>query len=333
MAISPLQSTPSSSSISDDCDNDSNDESLSWDDIRIRGILGKGSFSKVKEVTFRDKHHQQRFGKRKYAIKYLRNCTVQKERVFQDAAVDLAIEGQFLTYLKHENIIELHAQGCLEEAYEDDCRHFLVLDRLDNILDPLIHDWRCNETMPFINLVTPSINERIQPIAIPVAKAMEYLHSNGIVFRDLKPYNIGFQNGIVKLFDFGLARFVKEGRRLTGRVGSALYMAPEVVLSLDYGLPADVYSFAIMLWELLMLEIPFEGMSRTELERAVVNENARPVIEKSVGTLKLQKMITCAWDASPASRPTFTRIREVLEEEVTHERQITIAKVARARAA
>jgi serine/threonine protein kinase len=268
----------------------------------------------VKEVTFRNKHHQQRFGKRKYAIKYLRNSIVQKESVFKDAARDLAIEGQFLAYLKHENIIELHAEGCLEEAYENDCRHFLVLDRLDKTLDPLIHEWRCNERMPYVTLVTPTVKERIQSIALPVAKAMEHLHSNGIVFRDLKPYNIGFQNGKVKLFDFGLARFAKEGRRLVGRVGSPLYMAPEVTQSRAYGLPADVYSFAIMLWELLMLEIPFEGMSREELEYAVVNENARPVIEKSVGSRALQNMITSAWDASPESRPTFTSIREVLEE-------------------
>jgi serine/threonine protein kinase len=110
-------------------------------------------------------------------------------------------------------------------------------------------------------------------------------------------------------------------------------MAPEVTLSRAYGLPADVYSFAIMLCELLMLEIPFDGMSRMELERAVVNEQARPPIEKSDCSHALQEMITSAWDASPEWRPTFTRIREVLEEEVAHESKINIANIARARAA
>jgi serine/threonine protein kinase len=76
-----------------------------------------------------------------------------------------------------------------------------------------------------------------------LAKALEYVYSKNIIFRDVKPRNIGFDaRSTVKLFDFGLARDVKL-YRLKGKAKLPLYMAPEVALSEEeYGLPADVYS-------------------------------------------------------------------------------------------
>jgi len=292
---------------------------LSWQDIRVGRVLGKGAFSKVKKVSLRSSNKDKGHSKQKYAIKYLRNSTMERKDIFLDAAVDLAIEGQFLAYLNHENIVQIHAQGCLTDAYKNDNRYFLVLDRLDGTLDGLLEDWRLSGMPYYIfpdSALMMSLEERIKSIALPVARAMEYLHSYNIVFRDLKPFNIGLYNGTVKLFDFGLARIAKEDLKLTGRVGSPLYMAPEVVLSQDYGLPVDVYSYAIMLWELLTVEVPFVGMKRSELERAVVRENRRPKLDKNCGSPQIQDLISRAWDQSPDSRPTFSSICEILEKDV-----------------
>ncbi len=70
---------------------------------------------------------------------------------------------------------------------------------------------------------------------------MEFLHSNRVIYRDLKPHHIGFGVEVtVRLFDFGLARIHEEGeRKLTGCTGSARYMALEVARSQAYSFPAD----------------------------------------------------------------------------------------------
>ena len=256
---------------------------LAWQDLRIGRVMGKGSSNKVKEVSFR---------KQKYAVKYLRSSTVYHKKnnlaaAAAAAAADLAIEGQLLTLVNHDNIIQLYGQGCLSDG-----RQFLVLDRLNDTLDRRLRDW----TLPsgfFVGEV-PSPLERIRSIALPIAKALEYLHSNNIVFRDLNPCNIGFQDNTVKLFDFGSARVVRNGN----------------------GLSVDVCSFALLLWELLTLEIPFEGMMAPSDVEAAMRDNRRPVVDKRCGSPRLQELILKAWALSPDSRPTFSTICSVLEEEV-----------------
>lgn len=291
--------------------------SLSWDDIRVGRILGKGAFSKVKEVKMRGKKRESG-SKQKYAVKFLRNSTMGRKDILPDAMADLAIEGQFLSCLNHENIVQIHAQGSLSDALKDDSRYFLLLDRLDITLDYLIGEWRL-EDMPYFmrpdNFQKPPLMDRIQSIALPVARAMEYLHSANIVFRDLKPLNIGFQDGTVKLFDFGLARMIDEDVKLTGRVGSPLYMAPEVLLSQDYGLSADVFSYAVLLWELVTVNIPFDGFNKKELEKAVVEMDQRPGLDKSnCESQQLRDLISKAWARSPDARPTFSTICSLLED-------------------
>ena len=66
------------------------------------------------------------------------------------------------------------------------------------------------------------MGDRLNDIAIPIAEAMKYLHSKNVIYRDLKPSNVGFdQNGTIKLFDFGLAREITDpGKCMTGCTGS-----------------------------------------------------------------------------------------------------------------
>ena len=81
-----------------------------------------------------------------------------------------------------------------------------------------------------------------------VARALRYLHDNDIIYRDLKPDNVGFDiRGDVKLFDFGLTKELRPRDRIrtdeyraSGQTGSRRYMAPEVVLCKNYGLKADI---------------------------------------------------------------------------------------------
>jgi serine/threonine protein kinase len=147
--------------------------------------------------------------------------------------------------LNHPHIVKLHGvtAGSVETnvASGNECGFFIVVDRLVDTLEERLEKWRIandhNENKGAANrLLRPSdykqkkraeLLERVQ-IALAIADAMQYLHDSvGIVFRDLKPDNIGFdEKGILKLFDFGLAKELKpsletrDGKyKLTGNTG------------------------------------------------------------------------------------------------------------------
>jgi hypothetical protein len=93
-----------------------------------------------------------------------------------------------------------------------------------------------------------------------------YLHDHGIVHRDLKPGNIFFDEGTVKIGDYGLAKFISCSRRSgqTESVGTVHYMAPEIANG-RYGREIDTYALGIILFEMLTGRVPFEGESVGEV--------------------------------------------------------------------
>jgi hypothetical protein len=123
-----------------------------------------------------------------------------------------------------------------------------------------------------------SLEEVIQqhPAGLPVAEALAwihgiaagvaYLHDHGIVHRDLKPGNIFVDEGIVKIGDYGLSKFMSCSRRSgqTGSVGTVHYMAPEIANG-RYGKEIDIYALGIIFYEMLTGHVPFEGESVGEI--------------------------------------------------------------------
>jgi len=99
-----------------------------------------------------------------------------------------------------------------------------------------------------------------------ICAGVAYLHDHGIVHRDLKPGNIFSEEGIVKLGDYGLAKFISCSRRSgqTESVGTVHYMAPEVANG-RYGKEIDIYALGIILYEMLTGRVPFEGESVGEV--------------------------------------------------------------------
>lgn len=141
-----------------------------------------------------------------------------------------------------------------------------------------------------------------RPQGMPVEEAMAwfhgigagvaYLHDRGIVHRDLKPANIFSDEGVVKVGDYGLSKFISCSRRSgqTESVGTVHYMAPEVANG-RYGKEIDVYALGIVLFEILTGRVPFEGESVGEVlmkhltaqpDLAVLAEPYRSVVARAL---------------------------------------------------
>jgi serine/threonine protein kinase len=136
------------------------------------------------------------------------------------------------------------------------------------------------------------------------------------VYRDIKPENIGFDiRGDAKVFDFGLTKSLDRkhkvaggyGFKLTGRMGSIPYMAPEVFMGKPYGTEADVFSFAILLWEMISLKWAFDGYESNDFFQKVVKKNERLPV-KSKWPAKIQTAMETAWDKDPQKRPTMKHL-------------------------
>lgn len=285
-----------------------------------------------------------------YALKHLHPSVAKDQDEFTSSVIDLVLEAKLLANLRHENIVKLHAvtEGSIARVFSSGAGYFLLLDRLYGTLEDRMEQWRraartrqvaneqslsrrgpfsffsstksrsiALESIPNIppHLITePSIEERLRSVAVGVARGLEYLHSHRIIFRDLKPSNIGFSsNGTCKIFDFGLAREILDTDvNLTANTGSLRYMAPEVNVGTLYGLSADIFSYGIMLWELCTLIVPFDGMTTMDHSKYVVHGGARPKIDKVQGSQDLRFLIQACWHTDAKKRPTSTGVRNAL---------------------
>lgn len=128
--------------------------------------------------------------------------------------------------------------------------------------------------------------------------------------------------GDAKIFDFGLAKELlprdmvgPDQYKASGLTGSRRYMSPEVALCKPYGLSADVFSFSILLWEIMSLKVPFAGYNVERHTEEVVHGGKRPKIPKS-WPIFLRTMLESGWSVNPTHRPSFSRICDLIRGEL-----------------
>lgn len=308
---------------------------IDCDDMVIGIKLGEGGFSVVHEVVMQAGERQGQT----FAVKYLKRKVMVNQHEFELGAADLAIEANFLATLKHPTIVTLHGvtAGSVETnvASGKECGFFIVIDRLYDTLERRIEKWKEESeknsggmmyrlSHDFREKRKAALDERLKA-AYEIADVMQYLHSQNIVFRDLKPDNIGYdKEGKLKLFDFGLAKELKPGSegadgkyKMTGNTGSRRYMAPEVAKEISYDLTVDVYSFGILLWELCSMDKPFHAFSSGKHMQQVVMGGERPRLDTPSTSwlpMNLQWLLKKCWSAFPVSRPSFEGIKSTLQD-------------------
>ncbi len=128
---------------------------------------------------------------------------------------------------------------------------------------------------------------------------------------DDRPENIGLDfNNCVKIIDFGVAKELKQKESVgidqfnaTCKTGTPRYMAPEVFFGKPYGLPSDVYSFSLVLWEIMALEKIYDDSIGQECHvRNVYLRKYRPKISWS-WPKQIQSLIRSGWSHDPSLRP------------------------------
>jgi serine/threonine protein kinase len=287
------------------------------------------------ETAFQTKKFMQDFvlgkgGAARYAIKEISPEVKANAKKFIRAAMDMATETHFLSVLNHQHIIKMRAVGEIDMF---DKNYFIVMDRLYDTLDERIDDWQeelKNSTTCLAMFKRGSKTKKKRlfaerlTVARNIASAIQHLHELNVIYRDMKPENIGFDvKNVVKVFDFGLAKelhpedkLANDTYRLTGNTGSIRYMAPEVANRHTYNFSVDVYSFGIMLWETVAMEIPFKFFNQAMIREMVCNFGTRPDLDDSWPE-DLQKLIKSCWSDSFKRRPDFSEVIRVLDSEIS----------------
>ncbi|OHT01757.1 TKL family protein kinase [Tritrichomonas foetus] len=208
-----------------------------------------------------------------------------------------------------------------EVAILADLKHFAILPFVGACTKPpfcIVTQFMSGGSL-FSRLHAKEAADRLSPtqlsiIALGIAYGMTYLHAQNMVHRDLKSLNILLDaDDFPKICDFGMARTKSTGSDvMAGGIGTSQWMAPEVLVSQRYDEKADVYSYGIILWEMLTGDVPYRGLRDIQVAMTVINQNNRPKIPKNCPQ-NLAKFIRVCWQTDPDKRPEFKTIVRALE--------------------
>ena len=250
-------------------------------EYKIEGTLGQGAYGKVKWAIHKASNE-------KVAIKF-----VEKNKLIRAGDAErMQTEMKIITSLDHPNILKAY------EIFEDEKFYYIVMEKPGK---GDLFNYICNKHRLTINEATY--------IYYQIVNAIDYLHRNNIVHRDMKPENVMLTDDmIVKLGDFGLSTYFKTlDSRLGTNCGSPCYSAPEMLKGNLYKpAPIDIWGIGIIFYCMVCGQLPFEDDNEDTLYRKVVRcEFTCPYFINSNLKLLFKKFFT----ENPNKRITMDEIK------------------------
>lgn len=249
------------------------------DKYSILKTLGTGANAIVYEVEDEDRD--------RYALKIL------SDKVASDPEnISLFThEIKNLILLSHPNIIKIYNYG-LQEGFP-----YYIMEKVDG-----------RTLSNYVNNMGPMPIEKFKIIVTKIAAALDYIHANEIIHRDIKLDNIMIDDfSDIKITDFGLAIEGKsQSTEVYGVAGTPLYMAPEVITGQSVSVKSDVYAFGICIYCLATGTMPFESERIQELIHSHCNVTPERVdsINPEIPT-EWADIIQSCLEKNPSKRPEF----------------------------
>lgn len=259
-------------------------QNIDFREITLGRSIGEGAFGKV---------YEGKWQARPVAVKML-IC----QDLRPDILAEFESEVQIMSVLRHPNIARLLG-ACMEPPNRCLVVELLTRGSLWGVLRSKAMDEAT----------------RVRFI-LDTARGMSYLHNfhPPILHRDLKSPNLLVDSNYqIKISDFGLARVKAHVQTMTGNCGTVQWMAPEVLGNQKYNEKSDVFSFGIVVWEIMTGECPYDGMSQIQAALGVLNRNLRPTIPTKAPKFLAQLMKAC-WNRQPELRPSFLQIVKALKD-------------------
>ena len=260
-------------------------EKIAYSDLKVEKEIGQGGFGVVYACLWDNKP---------VAYKELRNQSMSKK------SCDLFVEKiKILVSLNHPNIVKLFG------AVIEEVKMGFVMEYM-----------KCNLFRALFIDRTEYQEDEKKKIVSKLANALQYLHMHEpkIAHGDIKSGNVLLDvESNPKLCDFGLSTVKNTAETSQSRTVCPALGTPEVLrgdmLTVTQLLKADIYSLAIVVFEVVAQEEPFEGLSVRQLEAQVGRGNLRPTSDVVISE-QVSSFLTSCWDTSAANRPTATQFLE-----------------------
>ena len=259
--------------------------------FRILGKIGEGGMGTVF-------HGRDLMLERDVAIKSLRPELASNDEIVER----FRIEAIALARLQHHNIANVFS------FFAEDGQYYMVMEYVDG------------ESLGQLTARRGALPWReAAGLIVQALRGLEHAHRAGVIHRDIKPANMMVsRDGTLKLMDFGIARIIeKAGLTRTGYVvGTLQYVSPEQVRCHDLDERSDLYSMAIVLYQLLTGRVPFDHGSEFELMRAHLEQLPEPPSQFIDGLPpELEAIVLRAMHKDPAQRtPNALTFRRELEQ-------------------